>query len=196
MQDCFTEGFFLFNRWEIAHDVQGAVAINGATNSIIMVIVSWSGSWWRDRFGGRQMAIYSGIIGIFTPFSYALAPALFGAKSLYTVVFFWTCVQSVLGGISGVSSAALQMDCLPAGRDGRPMDPARDFGLIGWAGRISMLFLPILIGQCIKYFPSHQVAYRFMYLTGGTISALGAHDNYPPQWHPLFPSQRHSRACM
>ena len=62
MQDCFTEGFFLFNRWEIAHDVQGAVAINGATNSIIMVAVSWSGSWWRDRFGGRQMVLYTSLI--------------------------------------------------------------------------------------------------------------------------------------
>eukprot|EP01050_Picozoa_sp_SAG11_P024049 SAG11_NODE_5015_length_1691_cov_0.947236_1_plen_225_part_00 len=30
---------------------------------------------------------------------------------------------------------------------GRPLDPARDFGLIGWASRISMLFLPMLIGQ-------------------------------------------------
>eukprot|EP01050_Picozoa_sp_SAG11_P024050 SAG11_NODE_5015_length_1691_cov_0.947236_2_plen_199_part_00 len=25
MQDCFTEGFFLFNRWRVAHDVQSAV---------------------------------------------------------------------------------------------------------------------------------------------------------------------------
>jgi hypothetical protein len=27
----------------------------------------------------------------------------------------------------------------------------------------------MMIGQGIKYFPSHQAAYRFMYLTGGII---------------------------
>ena len=110
------EGGRLFNRWEVAHDVQSAVAINGAVNSIISVAISWSGAWWRDRFGGRQMCIYSGVVMIFTPFSYAFAPQLLGPKALYTVVFFWTVTQSILGAMSGVSAQALQMDCLPIGR--------------------------------------------------------------------------------
>jgi hypothetical protein len=170
MQDCFTEGFWLFGRWEVAHDVQSAVAINGAANSIIIAAIGWSGALWRDRFGGRQMCIAAAVPLIFVPFSYAFAPTVIGAKNLYTVVFCWTVISSVLSALSSVSAQALQMDCLPAGRDGRPLDPARDFGLIGWANRISMLFLPIVIGQGIKYFPSHAAAYRFMYLTGGTIS--------------------------
>jgi Na+/melibiose symporter-like transporter len=172
MQDCFTEGFWLFNRWEVASNVQSAVAINGSVSSIIAVATSWSGSWWRDKFGGRQMCIYTGIVGIFTPFSYAFAPQLFGPKALYTVVFFWNVLAATLGGISSASAGALGMDCLPAGRDGRPLMPARDFGLMGWAGRISMLFLPIAIGLIIPLFPSHQMAYKYMYLTGGTISFI------------------------
>ena len=170
MQDTFTEGFYLFDRWKVASNVQSAVAINGSVNSIIQVAVSWSGSWWRDKLGGRQMCIYSGVLGIFTPFSYAFAPQIFGVKSLYTVVFFWNCLAALLGGMSSASAQALQMDCLPAGRDGRPLMPARDFGLIGWANRISMLFLPIAIGLVIPMFPTHQEAYYYMYLIGGTFS--------------------------
>lgn len=49
------------------------------------------------------MCIYTGILGIFTPFSYAFAPQLLGAKSMYTVVFFWNCLAALLGGISSAS---------------------------------------------------------------------------------------------
>jgi hypothetical protein len=31
MQDTFTDGFYLFNRWKVASNVQSAVAINGTT---------------------------------------------------------------------------------------------------------------------------------------------------------------------
>lgn len=46
----------------------------------------------------------------------------------------------------------------------------RDFGIMGWAGRISMTFLPIAIGQAMKLFPTHAAAYKAFYLIGGSIS--------------------------
>ena len=143
MQDTFTSGFYVFG-FKVASNVQSAVALNGAVASIVGVAVSWSGSWWRDRFGGRQMVMLSSIITLLTPFSYAYGPQLFGARNMYTLVFCWCVLGALLGGVSGVAGQALLMDCLPAGPDGRPLEPARDFGLMGWAGRISMTFLPIV----------------------------------------------------
>lgn len=80
--------------------------------------------------------------------------------------------NAVSQALSQTSLQALQMDCLPAGRDGRPLDPARDFAVIGWASTTPLLFLPILIGQSIKLFPSHEAAYRCMYLLGSAINGV------------------------
>lgn len=55
---------------------------------------------------------------------------------------------------------------------------------MGWSGRISHLFLPILIGQAIKLFPDHAAAYKAMYLIGGSISA-GAFLIFALLVHPL-----------
>ena len=171
MQDTFNEGFYVMG-YKVASNVQSAVAVNGAVASIVGVCVSWSGSWWRDRFGGRQVCMFTSAVGLLMPFTYAYAPHFIGEKDMYTLVFGWCVANALLGGIAGVSGQALQMDCLPTGADGRPLEPARDFGLMGWSGRISMLFLPIAIGQSLKLFKNHADGYAAFYLIGGTISAL------------------------
>eukprot|EP01043_Picozoa_sp_COSAG02_P037575 COSAG02_NODE_2831_length_7935_cov_5.630296_3_plen_628_part_00 len=124
MQDTFTGGFYVFG-WKIASNVQSAVAVNGAIASIVGVCVSWSGSWWRDRFGGRQVCLCSSFFGLLMPFTYAYAPSFIAEKDMYTLVFGWCLVNSLFGGIAGVSGQALLMDCLPTGADGRPLEPAR-----------------------------------------------------------------------
>lgn len=124
MQDTFTEGFYVFG-FKIASNVQSAVAVNGSIASIVGVCVSWSGSWWRDRFGGRQVCLLSSLMGLLQPFTYAYAPQFISAKDMYSLVFCWCLVSSLLGGIAGVSGQALLMDCLPTGADGRPLEPAR-----------------------------------------------------------------------
>ena len=55
---------------------------------------------------------------------------------------------------------------------------------MGWSARISMTFLPIVIGQAIKLFASHAAAYKAMYLIGGSISA-GAFLIFALLVHPL-----------
>jgi hypothetical protein len=59
------------------------------------------------------------------PFTYAYAPLFLPEKHMYTLVFGWCVANALLGGIAGVSGQALQMDCLPTGADGRPVEPAR-----------------------------------------------------------------------
>jgi hypothetical protein len=60
--------------------VQSAVAVNGAVASIVQVSVNWTGSWFRDRFGGRQVCLVASVFGLITPFSYAFAPEFIGPK--------------------------------------------------------------------------------------------------------------------
>jgi hypothetical protein len=56
LEDCFPAGYWFFG-FEIATNVQSAVAINAMLGTIIGSCTHWSGPWWRDRFGGRQMLI-------------------------------------------------------------------------------------------------------------------------------------------
>ena len=65
------------------------------------------------------------LMGLLQPFTYAYAPQFISAKDMYSLVFCWCLVSSLLGGIAGVSGQALLMDCLPTGADGRPLEPAR-----------------------------------------------------------------------
>ena len=91
MQDCFPDGYYFFS-WRLTSSVQAAVSINGMVGSIINAAVSWSESWWRDTFGGRQMILAAGFVGLATPFTYALF------KPDFTIVLLWTIYNSIVGG--------------------------------------------------------------------------------------------------
>jgi hypothetical protein len=58
--------------YQVTTSVQSAVAINGMVGSLTNAGVSWTGNWWRDRFGGRQMILLAGSVGLACPFTYAL----------------------------------------------------------------------------------------------------------------------------
>jgi hypothetical protein len=141
------------------------------------------------------MCIYTGVFSIFTPFTFAFAPQTLGDDSVFTLFICWSVVNVSLGAICNVSGDALMMDCLPSvrrrccmlmvphdevaenatrtqGRDGRPSDPARDWGLMGYADRISGLILPPVMGQIIKLWPTHAQAYKSFFLIGGSLTAV------------------------
>ena len=97
-QDCFPDGYYLF-KWQLAKDVQSAVAINGMVGAVVNSAVSWSGNYWRERIGGRQICLgfgpwaATGIIGFACPFTYVIFSYDFlsyDSKYLFTVVLFWT----------------------------------------------------------------------------------------------------------
>lgn len=75
-----------------------------------------------------------------------------------------------MGGFAGVSGACFGLDLLPIGKDGRPANPARDQNLAGYAGRLTGCWLPIVVGILIKYFPSHQAAFKTFFIIGGSLS--------------------------
>ena len=54
--------------WKITANVQSAVAINGMVGAIVNSAVSWSGNYWRERVGGRQICLG------FVPFRSRLGP--------------------------------------------------------------------------------------------------------------------------
>ena len=66
----------------------------------------------RERFGGRQMMIYTGLVNQFEPFTYAIWP------SNFPMLLFWQIHDAVMGGISSAAGFAIGMDVLP-------VDPVR-----------------------------------------------------------------------
>ena len=70
-----------------------AISLLGMMGSIINACVVWSGNYFRDRFGGRQMVIYTTLLTqCVEPFTYAIMPGVFSLN------FCWTIWDSVTGG--------------------------------------------------------------------------------------------------
>ena len=166
-QDCFPDGYYFFH-WKLTSSVQSAVSINGMTGSLISAAVSWSGNWWRDRVGGRQMILAAGCLGLALPFTYALI------KPDFTIVLLWTIYNSIMGGFASASGGAIGPDVLPVDPlTRRPDNAARDGNLLGWANLVPNTILPMFLGNAMRWFPSHLAAYNTFWLIGGSISACG-----------------------
>jgi hypothetical protein len=85
--------------------VRSAVSINGMVGSVLNAAVSWTGNWWRDRVGGRQMILsppygLTGLLGLACPFTYALL------RPDFTLVLLWTVYGNLLGGFASASGGA------------------------------------------------------------------------------------------
>jgi hypothetical protein len=115
-QDCYPHGYY-FLGWKVSHSVQTAVSVNIIVGTFTNICISWSGNYWREREGGRQICLgpsltlrqgtptkrtiipngVTGIIGWLTPFSYVFfsswSPEAFPHGILYTIVIFWTVYQ-------------------------------------------------------------------------------------------------------
>jgi hypothetical protein len=168
-------GFFLFTHKVTSHP-QSAVSINGMVGAIVNSAVSWSGNYWRERTGGRQICLgfgpwaLSGVIGFACPFTYAICSG-FDPKRLYTVVLFWTVWNNFFGGFASAGGGALGMDVLPTDKStGRPSNPARDSGLQGFAGQIPNVFLPMTLVREI--------------VTRAMCVSAGLHSLRPPKCSP------------
>lgn len=145
-QDCFPNGYYFF-RWKISDHVQTAVSVNIIVATAVNICISWSGDYWREREGGRQICMgpsltlrrgtknarilipsgVTGIIGLVCPFTYVFFSSFTMAQYphgiLYTVVILWTCYNSATGAIAQGGGGALGVDVLPTGKDGRPSNP-------------------------------------------------------------------------
>ena len=173
-QDCFNKEYY-FLKWKVTNSEQTAVSVNGLVGAITNSAVSWSGNYWRDTVGGRQICLgfgpwaLTGIIGFLCPFTYVLfsyPTEISSARILYTVVLFWTIWNNLFGGFASAGGGALGIDVLPVDpATGRTKNPARDQGLQGYAAQIPNVFLPMFLGGAMKWFPSHLMAFNTFYVS-------------------------------
>lgn len=91
LQDCFPHGYVIFGL-TITQSTQSMISIFGMMGSVIQGCTSWTSKYLSERFGARQMQIYSnggpgtpfgGLVNQFEPFTYALFPGMF------PLLFFW-----------------------------------------------------------------------------------------------------------
>ena len=171
-QDCFPHGYYFFH-WKIADTVVGATAFNGLVSQILHLgmMPMIRPDYWRDRFGGRPLMIWTGFagLGLIQPFVYAWLTA---SPWLYTLIQIWSVWGCFLGCIATSASGAFTMDCLPADDEGRPLSAARDLNLLGWAGRIPETAFPLLLGYSFVWFPNHVVAFRTFFTIGGIFGFI------------------------
>lgn len=89
LQDCFTE--FTFFGFVVASNVKSATALQGILSSSlpIFAISLMRPHKWRDRFGGRQMVLWTSLLLYFCrPFTFVIW------QGEFTVVLLWTVFQS------------------------------------------------------------------------------------------------------
>ena len=118
--------------------------------AIVNSAVSWSGNYWRDRVGGRQICLgfgpwaLTGIIGFACPFTYVLFSVSFlsyDARYLFTIVLFWTVWNNFFGGFASAGGGALgaglsSVDCGVSMHLPLPLPVAVAVALaVGWGQR-------------------------------------------------------------
>lgn len=161
---------FFFFGWEVASTGAGAAAINTFVSQIMHIVMMpfIRPDYWRDRFGGRPLLIWTGFLGLglIQPFVYAW---LTGTQHLYTLIQLWSVWGCFLGCIGTSAGGALMMDCLPADAAGKPLSASRDLALHEWAGRIPETGFPLLLGGSFLWFSSHTVAFRTFFCISGSI---------------------------
>jgi MFS family permease len=128
---------FYFFHWQVASTAVGATAFNKLISQIlhILILPMIRPDYWRDRFGGRPLLIWTGFagLGLIQPFIYAW---LTGNEYLYTLIQMWSVWGTFLGVINTAAGGSLMMDCLPSDDEGRPLSASRDLAFHEWAGRI------------------------------------------------------------
>eukprot|EP01050_Picozoa_sp_SAG11_P005944 SAG11_NODE_440_length_9448_cov_3.356509_7_plen_228_part_00 len=176
----------------MADTAVGATALNGLIGQILHIafLPMVRPDWWRDRFGGRALLIWSGYVGLglLQPFVFAY---MTGSKWLYTVIQLWSVLGQLLSCIDTSASGSFTMvpdhdshprmrllacvsmwtclvfdlvcahqDCLPADEDCRPISAARDLNLLGWASQIPGTGFPLLLAGSFAWFPNHKLAFQ------------------------------------
>jgi MFS family permease len=87
-----------------------------------------------------------------------------------------TIFAGLAGGVCGPAFGALQCDVLPKDpQSGRILHAARDQQLLGYAGFLPGLFLPVWLGHHIDHWPGgRKDAYQQMFLASALCQAIGA----------------------
>ena len=105
LQDCFPSGYVLFG-WRITKSNQTMISLLGMMGNIIVGLTSWTSKALSERFGARQMQIYSnggpgtpfgGLVNQFEPFTYALFPGIF------PLLFFWQIHDALMNGFGAAA---------------------------------------------------------------------------------------------
>ena len=168
LQDCFPDGFWFF-QWRVASNVKSAVALTGMITTFLSVvcIATLKPHWWRERFGGRQVILWTMLLNYFVrSFTFAFLPGRF------TLVVLWTIFQGVMGSIATAAQGAIQMDCLPCDDNGKPLRAAYDMNMYVWGSLIPVTGFPLLLGKAVTWFPSHQLAYSYFWFVGGLVGLV------------------------
>ena len=69
--------------WRITSSTQTIVSVQNIVGGVVSASLAWTSGGLRERFGCRQMIIYTGMLAICEPFTYAAFPGVF------LLVFFW-----------------------------------------------------------------------------------------------------------
>ena len=211
LQDCFPSGYVLFG-WRITKSNQTMISLLGMMGNIIVGLTSWTSKALSERFGARQMQIYSnggpgtpfgGLVNQFEPFTYALFPGIF------PLLFFWQIHDALMGGLGAAAgyvrtlprtffaladvaqahlftlrAQTLNLDILPLGPDGRPSSAARDMSVQATASIVPNMVMPAVLGWWLTKFSSHYVGFRYFYAIGGSIGLI-ANLLFCTNVHPL-----------
>eukprot|EP01052_Picozoa_sp_SAG31_P005226 SAG31_NODE_227_length_19818_cov_6.503271_3_plen_170_part_00 len=87
--------------------------------------------------------------------------------------FTWVCVTNIIGdvvgGLTGSASGALLCDCIPTdGKTGLPINPARDYLIMGYAGRVPEIAIPAVLAAAFNAFDDRRRAYQtFFFVAAG-----------------------------
>jgi Na+/melibiose symporter-like transporter len=168
LQDCFPHGYYFFH-WKVGDNVKVATSVSGLVTSVVTVagIALMQPHWWRDRFGGRPLLLWATLLTVVVqPFSFALLPGRF------TLVLLWNIWGALVGAVTCAAAGAIQMDCIPVGADGRPLNAGRDMCLYCCASLLCATGFPLLLGHAFTWFPSHVEAYNTFWVIGGLIGVV------------------------
>ena len=140
------------------------VSILGIMGSGISFCFAPASGALRDRFGGRQMLIYTGLLGMATPFTYAAFPGVFW------IVMAWSTWGPVMAGLAAASQYALGMDVLPVDEHGRPTNAGRDQSIAMTNFILPSAVMPAVLGWWLTQFTSHTEGFRYFFLIGGLVN--------------------------
>jgi hypothetical protein len=176
--ECTTSLFFLFGT-RVANNAGGAASFLATFSQVLHIVMMplIRPDYWRDRFGGRPLLIWTGFLslGLLTPFVYAHFSGRqnLDHHPLFTIIIVWQIWSMFLGCVATAAGGALMMDCLPSTDDGRPISASRDLALHEWAQHIPKTGFPLLAAMAFvtpnAVFPTHIAAYQVFYCIGGVV---------------------------
>ena len=162
-------GYYFFGH-HISDSAVTGLAFLSTIDVIIGVICTFPGGLLADYFAERRAVVMTigGLLTVFQP-----------VLNAYFPTFTMVCAGNILGDIvSGLTSpcyAALLCDCLPTdSKTGLAVDPARDYLIMGYAGRIPEILIPVVLGLAFSCFQDRATAYKVFFLISAAIHLCSA----------------------